>query len=537
MEQLDKSSKRQEMETQKETPAPSETERPPVSSPFSLKQLLPGLAIGVLLGIAGLLYYQNHLPDITKALHTVTLISFGVIVLSFLLVFVFRQFLTRKILGESSVGDFLNDAQAVGDAVTDQVAKRVLVNVPHETSERVRKVLPQIANWFIWGRLRNWWWNWILGVFIALGGLTGTILLINQNELLEAQNKKIDDQTGLLKAQNELVSRQMQLEEANRRSALIVLMSNIMDKVDREIESQQVGLSRTLKEQRKYSLSQSLIGQIAALSHSFKPYRYMEGDSLIERPLSPERGQLLITLTLLPLDTSTFRKIFQSSNFAYANLRGAKLTGANLNGANLENANLSGADLSDSELIATSLDWADLSYSTLIDANLHEASLMEANLYFTNLISADLTGAYFSGAEYRERDDFSKEFLNGANLEKANLSGADLSGAFLNHVNFRHANLTNVDLTDADLSDTNLSMADFTNADFTNADLSWASLREANLSGAKNLLYSQLIKVFYLYKVSNLHDSLHNNIQKQMPELFEKKEYLEDLEQELDKGY
>jgi hypothetical protein len=437
------------METPNEIPTPT-TERRPAASPFSLRSLLPGLAIGILLGIAGLLMYQSHLNGITKALQIVTLISFGVIVLTFLMVFVFRQFITRKILGENSVGDFLDDAQIVSDSVTDQLAKNLLVNVAPATSERVRKVLPRLASWFIWGRLRNWWWNWILGIFISLGGLTGTLTLMNQNELLEAQNKKIDDQTGLLKAQNELVSRQMQLEEANRRSALVVLMSNIMDKVDREIESQQTGLSMKAKEQKKYRLSQSLIGQIAALSHSFKPYRYMDGDSLIGRPLSPERGQLLITIIRLPLNSATFSQIYANSNFEAADLAGANLSSISLSQRGVISSNLSGVFLSKANLSGANLRTVDLSDTDLSEADLSDAHLTEANLFNVNLENANLKNADFTGDITELKRIIGdlmklKEMPSGvtesaliemynieANLTDANLSGANLKGAKIN---------------------------------------------------------------------------------------------------------
>jgi len=473
------------MEPQNETPAPI-PERRSVGTPFSIRHLLPGLAIGILLGIIGLLTYQNHLPGLTKVLYTVTLISFGIVVLTFLMVFVFRQFITRKILGENSVGDFLNDAQAVADTVTDQLAKNALVNLPPATSERVRKVLPRLANWFIWGRLRNWWWNWILGVFVSLGGLTGTILLMNQNELLKAQNEKID--------------RQMQLEEATRRSALVVLMSNILDKVDREIESQQKGLSIKAKEQKKYTISQSLIGQIAALSHSFKPYQYMDTDTLIGKPLSPERGQLLITLTLLPLDTNTFRKIYRSATFESAGLRDAILDMAYLKGANLRRADLRGA--------------------YLIGADLRGAYLARADLRDTEFIGADLIGTEFERAEL-DRADFRGADLRAADLSMANLrraylaevclSGANLSGANLSGANLREANLTEANLTEANLNGTNLK----------EADLSRADLSEVDLTETKKLTIAQLSKTSTLYGVKNLNDSLSIALQKQYPGLFE----------------
>ena len=478
------------MKPQNETPAPAPR---PSGSPFSIRHLLPGLAIGMLLGIVGLLTFQNHLPGLTKALYTITLISFGVVVLSFLIVFVFRQLITRKLLGENSAGDFLNDAQTVADAVTDQLAKNVLVNVTPETSERVRKALPLLANWFIWGRLRNWWWNWILGVFISLGGLTGTILLMNQNDLLEAQNKKID--------------RQMQLEEANRRSALVVLMSNIMDKVDREIESQQPkGLSMKAKEQEKYALSQSLIGQIAALSHSFKPYRYMDGDTLIGRPLSPERGQLLITITRLPLDTAIIHQIFYASSFAYADLKGTgfdglDLKGINLSGADLSetglsnvdfrNANLQNAKLNNSYLDGANLSGADLSYTDMKEAgmsnvNMDSVNICYSDLEFATLKNANLRNAYCRGGNLNNTD-FSGADLSGSEIRDSDVKYANFKDAILRNVVFLFsdlsgANLKNADLSEADLSETNLENADLTKANLNNVGLSGVNFKNTKFN-------------------------------------------------------
>ena len=311
----------------KETPQPQPS--PFVRTGFSFKNILMGVFIGVLIGIAGLLFYQGHLPQITKALYTATWVLFGVVIFTFLIFWGLREYLTRFVLGSktASARDVLEDAQRVSDVLTERIADKVLADLPIEERGRIKHLLPRLANWFIWGRLRNWWWQWILGIFVALGGLTGTMLLMNQNELLNNQNA--------------LIQRQMSLEEANRRSALIVLMSNIIDKADKEIEGQQKGLSKSAHEKKRYTLSQSLIGQIAALSHSFKPYRYMEGDTLISWPLSPERGQLLITITSLPLDTTTFISIYGTATFQKADLKKAILFDRYLSGADLSGADLS----------------------------------------------------------------------------------------------------------------------------------------------------------------------------------------------------
>lgn len=87
-----------------------------------------------------------------------------------------------------------------------------------------------------------------------------------------------------------------------------MLMSNIFDKVDREIERQRDTM-KVVTDSKKFSVSQSLIGQIAALSQAFKPYRYMDGDTMIGGALSPERGQLLVTIMRLPASPSLLNQL------------------------------------------------------------------------------------------------------------------------------------------------------------------------------------------------------------------------------------
>jgi uncharacterized protein YjbI with pentapeptide repeats len=508
-------------------------------SPLTIRNLIPGIVVGILIGIAGFLVYERNLPQVTRTLYIVTLTSFGVLVISFVLLYAFKKQITSFIFGSATAnaGEVIEDAQRVTDALTVRFADTLLRDVDSGVRDRVRHVLPRLANWFIWSRFRNWWWQWVLGIFVSLGGLTGTLLLMNQNKLLEEQNIKIESQTKLM-------NQQMLLSEASRRSALVVLMSNIMDKVDKEIERQQEVLSFEQKEKRKYQLSQSLIGQIAALSHSFKPYRYMEGDSLIESPLSPERGQLLITLTLLPLDTFTLKKIYQSATFESADLQNAVLSGAHLRGANLSKANLSKADLKKANLSLSNLSLAYLRGAYLSEADLSRTDLSEADLQFTFLIKVNLSLANLGGAY------LSDAVLEGANLTDAKLGGAKLRGANLLKVDLTKADLRDADLRDASLRDAVLVAAILERADLSRADLSranlggarlggtnlrntnlgdanlqWANLGNANLwgtnlSGAK-VTVNQLSESKSLFECKNLHDSLRIPLQKSHPHLFQ----------------
>src|SRR5882762_3571390 len=87
--------------------------------------------------------------------------------------------------------------------------------------------------------------------------------------------------------------------------------------------------------------------------------------------------------------------------------------------------------------------------------------------------------------------------LSGANLSGANLSGANLLGANLSGANLTSAKLSRVDLTGANLSGANLGLADLNSANLRSANLRSANLSVAyligaDLTGAKNLIQTQL---------------------------------------------
>jgi uncharacterized protein YjbI with pentapeptide repeats len=270
-------------------------------------------------------------------------------------------------------------------------------------------------------------------------------LAFRQTNLMESQTNLMIGQTNLMITQNNL-------EEANRRSSLVFSFSNIMDQVNEELKNEK---------NTKRSLSPQLIGRISALAQGLKPYRYLENDSLITKPLSPERGQLLLALINSKLDTLTYGKIYSTTPFSHADLQEAKLDNAYLKRIVLREANLSNADLID----------ANLRNVDLRNANLNDADLTIADLRNADLNGADLNGADLNGAD-----------LNGADLRNADLRNAYLRNAYLSAAYLRNAYLRNADLSYANLSYANLIRADLTLADLTLADLTLADLTLADLS-------------------------------------------------------
>ncbi len=218
-----------------------------------------------------------------------------------------------------------------------------------------------------------------IGVFALLFAVLPTTLMLYQNSLLKKQNKKIQDQTHLA--------------EASRRSAQMFIMGDVLSDINTELNS---------KSNRR--LSHTLVGRIVSLSRAMKPYKYLKEGQLIPNEISPERGQLLITLCKSKIEPSFFvDRILQESDF-----RKSELNFANLDNAVLRDVNLKGADFSN---------------SSLINADARRSNLQKVN---------------FSGSD-----------LEDANLSNANLSEANLTGSILLHTNFKQANLENTIIENA----------------------------------------------------------------------------------------
>ena len=236
---------------------------------------------------------------------------------------------------------------------------------------------------------------------------TQTDLFRDQNLLVQFQNTRIDSQINLMGVQNDRLNLQNNLIEADRRSSLVFLMGNILDKVDEEIKEQRDSLKLLPgfdPDSVKYRLSKPLISRIVALSRSFKPYRVMEGDTLSADLVSPERGQLFIALMENQLDSVSQNTIVESGDFSYAVIGEVDLRSANLSFANLRSADLSSAYLR---------------YAKLIEANLRDAILSDVRVskvnWFENLKVEKVIGAEEITRKYRvnpkiHKDDYGNEF-------------------------------------------------------------------------------------------------------------------------------
>jgi uncharacterized protein YjbI with pentapeptide repeats len=295
--------------------------------------------------------------------------------------------------------------------------------------------------------------NLKLFIGIAIG-----ILFVIISEFFNSEMKWNEEQRLHNKAMS---AQQTELIESKRNSALIDEMSHVVNQMHDD-----------LNHDSKRMLSDETIARVAALSYSFTPYIHVDGDSISTKKLSPERGQLLLILAGMKMDTSSFKKLMQQSLFSFADLnkadlKNAYLKGANLQGAKLREANLEGVNLNEANLKSADLWGANLKHASLILADLTSAELSWANLNGASLQRAKCNTAVMMSTQMRKADlrdavlvrvDFSGAFMNEANLE-----GANLESIMMNRTNLSAANLSEVNLsgtlTESNLTETNFSGA------------------------------------------------------------------------------
>ena len=414
---------------------------------INFKYLLTTM-LGVALG--GLLtFYWNDISQLSLGIG-LSLLAFLVVIATIILFIIISKRLSRKY-------------DQVFGRVSDQVQEAI--QNPAQVSDTLKNISneakPILSLWALNNTLNK--------VVLVMATVLGGIIAIQANKLINTQNERISFQNNLI--------------EADRRSSLIFLMSNILDKVDEEIKEQRLKFEKEPgyhPDSVKYKLSKPLVSRIVALSRAFRPYRMLDNDTLSNELVSPERGQLLIALMENNLDSLTQNTIVRDGDFSNAIVGRIDLIDANLRGADLRGADLRGADL--------------------IDADLIDADLIIANLIGANLIGTDLSGAIFIGA---------------------NLSGTDLSGTDLSDADLIGADLRDADLIGADLSGALLIGADLRGTDLRGTDLRGADLRGADLIDAENITYEQLKNTYTLFECERMPLDIREKLENKKPCLFE----------------
>ncbi len=264
-----------------------------------------------------------------------------------------------------------------------------------------------------------------VGTITLLLALAPLTLALLQTYYLKKQNEKFD-------VQNKRIEQQTYLQEAERRSSLVFLFDNVLDRMDDELRRNPAGRE----------LSPQLIGRIVALSKALKPYRYLEGDTITSRQSSPERGQLLLSLVASKLGRNTYDQIYLLADFSYAtlenvNLDKAYLANINLAYAQLKSVSLSGADLRNANFEGS--EWDD-AHVVFTPAKPFAANFDFANFYRATLRRCDLSGGAFAYTNFTgarlDRVVFREAFFHQAKFPLAAADSLNFDRAVLLNTRF-----------------------------------------------------------------------------------------------------
>lgn len=332
-----------------------------------------------------------------------------------------------------------------------------------------RSTVAEVASHALWRFTR-------IGIFTLLVATVPLVILLVQTIILNNQNRKIDIQNELILRQNTRLDQQTHLLEASRRSSLVFLFSNLLDRIDGELQ---------LEGNTERELSPQLIGRAYALTNALKPYRYMRGDSLSPLPTSPERGQLLLAILESEIGEQSLHRLLGRANFTYSELQAANLENRILPGTDLRDANFTYARLS-----SASFDRCYLNGAEFYSSDAQNAKFTNSILSNSSFVEADLGGTDFRNA-YLEKSNFNKANLIGAELfntdgymaqfQKARFGNAKIDFCKMIMSNFDGARLDSTSLTFSELRHLSLRNANLARTDFSFSDMQWADFRGAKI--------------------------------------------------------
>lgn len=291
-----------------------------------------------------------------------------------------------------------------------------------------------------------------LALVIVLGGLTIGTFGIRSKMQFEKQNKRL----------TQTINTQIDLIDSLRINKQILLMNNVLSQIDHELN--QDSLNR---------LSTRLLNRIVNLSQNLQPYRYYIGDSLTKVKLSPERGNLLLTLTAMDIDSISFDYIKRNANFVQADLRDKEfknldLSGINLEGADLQNTSFQACILNDAKLKKANLKGTQFTNVSMEKCNLNNTDLRWSALKNVSLFQAELSGV-----------DLSNSSLVDLNLRESTIQFSDISNSVLKQVDFSISDLLNTSFKESNLNDVNFEESRLRKANLDASNMNGVNLNKA----------------------------------------------------------
>ena len=461
-----------------------------------------GTAAGILLAFSGVSYLQ----DSAALIVTVFLSAMIVVLLLGVILFAARRRIWMRLFGVAEV----QMEQLASPLAT--VAERAIAGDPGGATRAARDLVALVLARYSWITTRRWIIASLTALIAAMAALAGTALLFKQNQLIEAQSVLLTEQNARIAEQTLLLSQDVQLAEASRNAALSVEITQIaaelglhLDRVQAEMVAAGLPADNVFNVLFANTLSRSLVLRISSVSRATKPYRFLDLNrqsrtqdqemqvallrrrdelpqtyarlaqnfgwqepaseaALIDRPASPERGQLLtVLLAAGVLNLETFNMVgldlsyahvqgaaiylltSQTGQMNYADFSGSSLVQVDLGGASMNGFRCQQCEIQQSSFarveadrvrpplsdaytpIYSRLNGADFQRAVIRDSSFAGAELLAANFDATLMVAPDFTGASLALSTFRGAALLAPVWT-GAELKNVDFDGALLFG-------------------------------------------------------------------------------------------------------------
>jgi uncharacterized protein YjbI with pentapeptide repeats len=487
----------QAMTTPEEESKPAPGGRPArgslVPGGFGILFFAFGLAAGILMAYSA----TGFLEDSAGLILAVFLSALLVVLILGMLIFALRKTILSRLFGHAEVA-----LEQIADPLA-RIADRAIDRDPGGATSAARDLVAMVLARYAWITTRRWIIASLTALIAAMAALAGTALLFKQNQLIATQTDLLREQNTRIQEQTQLIQTDVQLAEASRNAALAVEITDIAAELGKVVDRVHgKGLANPFNVlDPATDLDRSLFLRIVSISRALMPYRFLdtglheedatdglrqalqrrrgdlgdgyprleayfgwtdrpEGTYLVDRPASPERGQLLRVMV-----SSGIRNL-ELFTFAGLTLDHAMLKATDLQLITAQQARLSYADFSGSYLVECDFGSAILENARFRRANISRtrfAALSPDQVLpplppQTGLAVTRLSGADFTRATI-QASDFSGAVLTAANFDEALLDGANFNGADLSAASF-HGTV----ILDADFTGVSLKRTDFDGA-------------------------------------------------------------------------
>jgi uncharacterized protein YjbI with pentapeptide repeats len=458
-----------------------------------------GIAAGILIAFSGI----GYLEDSAALIATVFLSALLVILLLGIILFAARRRIWKRLFGIAEV-----QIEHLATPLAN-IAEGAIARDSTAATMAARDLVALALARYSWITARRWIITSLTALIAAMAALAGTALLFKQNQLIAIQSGLLKEQNTRISEQSGLLAQQVQLAEADRNAQIAVEITQIAAELGSVVERVEkeyiVAIGKPMENVfnaiQTEDLPRALVLRITSTSRAVKPYRFLDLGLRANSIKDKTRIAFQRRRTELP---NTYARVAQANGWEEAspdvNLidrpaspeRGqlfSVLMGAGLR--NLETLNTAGLDLSFAHMLNANILMVTAQGGVFDNADFTGSHVVQSDFGGTMMENARFRNCVIRGSTFAEvtADRVRKPYNSENTPLNTSANGADFSNAYVSNtaftsINMLAANFDGALLVKTDFTNANLGIATFRNTILIAPKFDGAFLKSADFDGA-----------------------------------------------------